>query len=149
MNVNNQIEIVVHNTLEVLRKIIRSNSALLHGINETYENALFPFLRIIPEENLIDLINTYDVIAMLVSCIDVGKLIDESKKIKCKSANISVQKLTLELIQSKIKDVKKRQLTISLLGKLQPAFDCFDYILDNMDICIGNCEIFKTVEDIF
>lgn len=155
-----QLDALLHTTLDGLRIMVRSNDKLTKSINQTYENQLSKFLEYVPIKYMKRIFESANSIFALLSCIDIDKLIMNknnihlpfnSQEISTKSKNSinKIKQIFIVLIEDKFDEAREREFMKSLIGKLDPIFNCLVYICENTPSCIENCSYFKTINDIF
>lgn len=153
------LEYIFHTLIDSLRKIVKTDDKLVKSIDERYEKALIGFLNYVPTNYLKEIFVVFESIMILFSCIDIDKLIKNKDKIKLPfnktqiiegKKNINkVKSFFITLIEDKFNSPREKEFLKSLIGKLDPIFNSVAYICENLPICIENCIVFKSVNDIF
>ena len=149
----------VHQLLEFSRIVVRNNSTLLNGINETYEKNIIAFLKYIPLKYMSNIYKTMELVFVAAMCVDLDKLLLYKElfksivgvdKFKDGKKNINkIKEILIVCIEKKFKEPSDCEFLKSLLGKLDPVLNCVMYLLENIPQCIENLQTFKTVDDIF
>jgi hypothetical protein len=166
LNFSNEIEAreqlakLLHIILDGLRIIVRSNDKLIKSIGQTYEIQLSKFLEYIPIKYMKRIFESANSIFTLLSCIDIDKLVTNKNNIhlpfnnqeitiKSKTGINKIKQIFILLIEDKFDEAREREFMKSLIGKLDPIFNCLVYICENTPSCIENCSYFKVINDIF
>lgn len=148
-----------HKIIEFLRILVRNNNKLLKSIGETYEKTLVNFLGYIPNKHVPDIHRIIETVFLLVACFDVNKIIENKDllnniighhEIKEGKTKINkIKEILIIQIENKFKEPSDSEFLKSLLGKLDPIFNCVMYVIENISQCVENLKFYNVVGDIF
>lgn len=142
------IQEIINQTFDVLLKIVRSNKKIESYLNDEYEQALIDYMMLIPEDKQKDLFKFFEVLKILLSCIDFNKLFIYINQQNIPSININSKILVCNLLMNKFNfDKKEKKFVDKLLQKLENLFYVIDYIFKNPKEIVENANIFASIND--
>lgn len=142
------IQEIINQTFDVLLKIVRSNKKIESYLNDEYERALIDYMMLIPEDKQKDLFKFFEVLKILLSCIDFNKLFIYINQQNIPSININSKILVCNLLMNKFNfDKKEKKFVDKLLQKLENLFYVIDYIFKNPKEIVENANIFVSIND--
>lgn len=142
------IQEIINQTFDVLLKIVRSNKKIESYLNDEYERALIDYMMLIPEDKQKDLFKFFEVLKILLSCIDFNKLFIYINQQNIPSININSKILVCNLLMNKFNfDKKEKKFVDKLLQKLENLFYVIDYIFKNPKEIVENANIFASIND--
>lgn len=142
------IQEIINQTFDVLLKIVRSNKKIESYLNDEYERALIDYMMLIPEDKQKDLFKFFEVLKILLSCIDFNKLFIYINQQNIPSININSKILICNLLMNKFNfDKKEKKFVDKLLQKLENLFYVIDYIFKNPKEIVENANIFASIND--
>ena len=142
------IQEIINQTFDVLLKIVRSNKKIESYLDDGYEQALIDYMMMIPEDKQKDLFKFFEVLKILLSCIDFNKLFIYINQQNIPSININSKILVCNLLMNKFNfDKKEKKFVDKLLQKLENLFYVIDYIFKNPKEIVENANIFASIND--
>lgn len=146
----NTFKLIMNDTFYVFRKLMRSSTDHLNKIDETYEDLLIKFIiNHLPCQYYLDIIDTFECIDLYLKCIDLNKFIEYTDKFNMISIEFNAYNTFLNLINTQFGGMANDQKAFikSILNKLNPIFDCINYILLHPKNILNNAKIFISYDD--
>lgn len=142
------IQKIIDEIFDVLLKIVRSNKKIESYLDDDYKSAIIEYMKIIPKDKQDDLFKFYEVLKIILSCMDFNRLFMYVNQQHIPSININSKIIVCELLMNKFNLEKKEKIFIDkLLEKLENIFYVIDYIFKNPKEIVDNANVFASIND--
>jgi hypothetical protein len=123
----------IHQCFEIFRLLIEDNRQELENIDEEYEKSILQNILLVPCKYDTHILNTIEVIEIIIKNIDFIKLRDDLHKkgllTKNPKLNINVNKLILEQIP-KLKSKTSRRSVEFIVSEIKRLLDCVSTLIN-------------------
>lgn len=139
---------IINETFDVLLKIVRSNKKIESYLDDEYKLALIEYMKMIPDDKQKDLFKFYEVLKILLSCVDFNRLFIYINQQNIPSININSRMMVCNLLMNKFNfDKKEKKFVDKLLQNLENIFYVIDYIFQNPKEIVENANVFASIND--
>lgn len=139
---------ILSELFKTLRILLRTNSQVLKNIDERYEREIGNFINYIPLNLFWHIFKTYETLRIYMTCIDIRKMIVATTQMDIRSFEFDIRSYVDGFVIGKLTKAKEKNYMTSLIGKLNPVFDCVEYILANPREILKNAEVFIEIQDV-
>ena len=102
----------------------------------------------IPDDKQEDLFKFFEVLKIILSCVDFNRLFGYINQQHIPSININSKIIVCNLLMNKFNfDKKEKKFVDKLLQKLENIFYVIDYIFKNPKEIVENANIFASIND--
>lgn len=139
---------IIDEIFDVLLKIVRSNKKMESYLDDEYKLALIEYMKMIPDDKQKDLFKFFEVLKIILSCVDFNRLFIYINQQNIPSININSKIIVCNLLMNKFNfDKKEKKFVDKLLQKLENIFYVIDYIFKNPKEIVENANIFASIND--
>lgn len=139
---------IINEIFDVLLKIVRSNKEMESYLDDEYKLALIEYMKMIPDDKQKDLFKFFEVLKIILSCVDFNRLFTYINQQNIPSININSRMIVCNLLMNKFNfDKKEKKFVDKLLQNLENIFYVIDYIFKNPKEIVENANIFASIND--
>lgn len=139
---------IINEIFDVLLKIVRSNKEMESYLDDEYERALIEYMMLLPDDKQKDLFKFFEVLKIILSCVDFNRLFTYINQQNIPSININSRMMICNLLMNKFNfDKKEKKFVDKLLQNLENIFYVIDYIFKNPKEIVENANVFASIND--
>ena len=128
----NYIEEILHTILSTARILVSTQTSLCNKIDQNYEKNILDFIEsYTPLDSYWYIFKLYEIARELLDCIDVTSILNKFILMKTSSIKFFTKSFIKNLIDK----------------KLNPIFECFDYVLLNPKETLQNAKALTNTDD--
>ena len=145
----NYLEEILHTVLSTARILVSTQTALCNKIDQNYEKNILDFIEsYTPLDSYWYIFKSYEIVRELLDCIDVTSVLNKFILMKTSSIKFFTKSFVIKCIEDSSMDVKTKSFIKNLIDKkLNPIFECFDYVLLNPKETLQNAKALTNTDD--